>query len=418
VFRSLFATIIILLLSTEVITAQSSGRLAPIPSVYLDCSSCDVNYIRSNITFVNYVRDQDDATIYLLINDQRTGGGGREYTLIFSELGVEDGRTDTLRYSSPSTDSSDERRIGLNRYIKIGLVPFVTHTVAVRSLDIFYDAPEVTEIDDEEEIDDPWNNWVFDVNVRSNMSGQQSDFNFGLFAGFEAERTTHIWKIRGRARGEIRRRNLDLGDRTLNINRDWGNYWGMVGYSISDHTTLALFTSASFNRPGNIALNSYVAPAIEFNFFPYTEFQERRFIIQYQITPSHRRYFDTTIFLKNSETITSQELSVQLRYDQRWGRIDIRASGLHYFHDSSINNFEFNPSFNIRIIRGLSVSLSGRYRIINDQLALRLPANFDPNDPNNELRGFQRPTSYDYSVSFGLSYTFGSIYNNIVNPRF
>jgi len=27
-------------------------------------------------------------------------------------------------------------------------------------------------------------------------------------------------------------------------------------------------------------------------------------------------------------------------------------------------------------------------------------------------------TQYRYYVSFGLTYTFGSIYNNVVNPRF
>ena len=114
----------------------------------------------------------------------------------------------------------------------------------------------------------------------------------------------------------------------------------------------------------------------------------------------------------------AQELSTRLRFDQRWGRIDIRVSGLHFFHDTSINRIEFNPSFNIRIVRGLSVNLSGRYRIINDQLSLELPTDVDPNDPSSILQGTQRPTSYDYSVSFGLSYTFGSIFNNIVNPRF
>jgi hypothetical protein len=418
VLRTITAVLLLLLLSYGMAEAQSTGRLAPIPNVYLDCNACDINYIRTNITFVNYVRDQDDADIYLLITDQRTGGGGREFTLIFSDIRNEQARTDTLRYSSSSTDTGDERRMGLNRYIKIGLVPFVTHTVAVRSLNILYDAPAEAETDDDVEIDDPWNNWVFDVNVRSNMSGQEREFNFGLFSGFEAERTTHIWKIRGRVRGEISRRNLELSDRTLNINRDWGNSWGMIGYSISDHATVALFGSASFSRTNNIALNTYLAPAFEYNFFPYNEFQQRRFVIQYQITPMYRRYFDTTIFLKDEEMIMSQELSTQLRYDQRWGRIDIRASGMHFFHDSSINRFEFNPSFNIRIIRGLSVSLSGRYRIINDQLSLRLPSDVDPNDPESILRGVQRPTSYDYSVSFGLSYTFGSIYNNIVNPRF
>ncbi|MFU8812445.1 MAG: hypothetical protein ACNA78_05715 [Balneolaceae bacterium] len=395
-----------------------SGQLKPIPNVYLDCSACDVTFIRSNITFVNYVRDQDDASIYLNITDQRTGGGGREFTLIFSSLEPGVTRSDTLRYASPSTDTSDERRIGLNRMIRIGLVPYVMNTVAIRSMDIFYDAPDGVAADDDEEVDDPWNGWVFDVNLSSNLSGQSTETNFGLFAGLEAERVTEDWNIRGFARGELRRREVDLSDRTLNINRDWGDTWYMVAYSIGDHFAVGGFARAQFNRVNNIALNTYIAPAIEYNVFPYDEFQQRRFVFQYQVTPMYRRYFRTTIFLKDQEFIMSQELSSRLRFDQRWGRIDIRLSGLHFFHDPSINRFEVNPTFNIRIRRGLSVSFSGRYRLINDQLSLELPSGVDPNDPESIIRGVQRPTSFDFSLSFGLSYTFGSIFNNVVNPRF
>ncbi len=394
-----------------------SGSGSSIPSVYLDCSSCDFNYIRTNITFVNYVRDQDDADIYLDISDQRTGGGGREFTLVFSEIDNPDAQPDTLRYTSSSSDTGDERRIGLNRYIKVGLIPYVNQTVAMRSLDVFYEAPDEDD-DSDDGADDPWDGWIFDVNIRSNISGQDTETNFGLYNAFEAERVTPTWKLRGRVRGGIRRRTIELTDETLNVNRDWGEYRGMAGYSLSSHSTLALFSRVNFSRTSNIALNTYLAPGIEYNFFPYEEYQQRRFIVQYQLNPIYRRYYNTTIFLKDEEMIMSQQLSTRLRYDQRWGRIDIRISGKHFFHDTSINRLEFNPSFNIRIIRGLSVNLSGRYRIINDQLSLELPTDVDPNDPSSILSGIQRPASYDYSVSFGLSYTFGSIYNNVVNPRF
>lgn len=416
----MYRTILVIFIaffSLENVSAQGTSRLKPIPNVYLDCNVCDVTYIRSNITFVNYVRDQDDASIYLLINDLRTGGGGREFTLVFSDLGPAAVRSDTLRYVSSSTDTGDERRRGLNRYIKIGLIPFVLNTVAVNSLDIFYEETADAETEDEI-IDDPWNNWVFDVNLRSNTWGEEREFNFGLFSGFEAERTTHIWKIRARVQGEIRRRNVELTDRTLNINRDWGSYWGMVAYSLNDHFSVGVFSGMSFNRVNNIALSTYIAPAVEYNFFPYSEFQSKRFVVQYQLTPNYRRYFQTTIFLKDEELIMSQELSGRLRYDQRWGRVDIRVSGRHFFHDTTINRIEINPNLNVRVIRGLSVSISGRYRIINDQLSLELPSNVDPNDPISIIEGVQRPTAYDYSFSFGLSYTFGSIYSNIVNPRF
>lgn len=416
-YRTGTAVLFLLLLFTEFTAAQGTSRLAPIPNVFLDCNSCDITFIRTNITFVNYVRDQEDASIYLRISDQRTAGGGREFTLEFSDIGVEAPRTDTLRYVSSNNDTGDERRRGLNRYIKIGLIPYVTNTAAVESLDIFYEEPEDAG-EGEDVIDDPWNNWVFDVDVRSNMWGVDTEFNFGLFSGFEAERTTEEWKIRGRVRGEVRRRNVDVSGETLNVNRDWGSYWGMAAYSLSEHFSVGLFNGANFNRVNNIALSTYISPAIEYNFFPYSEFQTRRFVVQYQVTPNHRRYFNTTIFLKDSETIMSHEISSRLRYDQRWGRVDIRVSGRHFFHDTSINRIEVNPGLNIRVMRGLSVSVSGRYRIINDQLSLELPGDVDPDDPESIIIGVQRPTSFNFSFSFGLSYTFGSIYNNIVNPRF
>lgn len=34
------------------------------------------------------------------------------------------------------------------------------------------------------------------------------------------------------------------------------------------------------------------------------------------------------------------------------------------------------------------------------------------------LRRRELATDYDYHISIGLSYTFGSVYSNVVNPRF
>lgn len=415
--RICLAVSVLLLIFSQISLAQENTRLAPIPNVYLDCNSCDVTYIRTNITFVNYVRDQDDASIYLRINNQRTGGGGQEYLLEFSEMGTTNSHVDTLKYISSSTATGDERRQGLNRYIKIGLIPYVTHTAAVNAIDIFYEEPEES-TQEEQEVDDPWNNWVFDVDLRSNMWGEESEFNFGVFSGVEAERTTEKWKIRGRVRGEIRRRNVDVSGERLNVNRDWGDFWSMTVYSLSENLSAGFFAGASFNKVNNVALNTYIAPAIEYNVFPYSEFQNRRFVFQYQLTPNFRRYYNTTIFFKDSEMVMSQQISSRLRYDQRWGRINIGISGRHFFHDTSINRVSINPSLNVRVMRGLSVSASGRYQIINDQLSLELSDDVDPNDPESIIIGVQRPTSYSFSFSFGLSYTFGSIYNNVVNPRF
>ncbi len=69
----------------------------------------------------------------------------------------------------------------------------------------------------------------------------------------------------------------------------------------------------------------------------------------------------------------------------------------------------------LRVIQGLSVNLNGSASRIRDQLSLRKG---DASEDEVLLRRRELETSYDYHVSFGISYTFGSIYNNIVNPRF
>lgn len=401
----------------QIILAQGDGSKKSIPNVYLDCGSCDFTYIRTNVTFVNYVRDQGDADIYLMINDLRTAGGGREYTLTFSGIGNnQSGRSDTLRYVSPSTDSGDERRRGLTRYIKIGLVPFVSKTVAMQTLNVFYEEPEGgTESDVEETIEDPWNNWVFDVNARTWMSGEKTEKDFSFYGGLFAERITPMWKIRMRMRGETERNWIELSEGTRVTNRSWGEYWGLYAYSLTDHFSAGLYTQTNFSTYNNIEYNIAASPAVEYNIFPYTEYSERRFLVSYRLSPSFRNYFDETIFSKNEEFVLEQVLAVEIRFDRRWGRFATNLSGSHYFHDFDLNRLNFNTSLDVRIVRGLSVSFSGRYSLINDQIALRKG---DFTDEEILLGLQQQATSYSYGVSFGLSYTFGSIYNNVVNPRF
>lgn len=390
--------------------AQSAGR--GVPNVYLDCQRCDFNYIRTNIEFVHYVRDQDDADIYLRITDAPTSGG-REYTLHFRGIGTYASRSDTLKYRTRDTDSADEERSGLVRYIKIGLVPFASATSAIENLDIFYDAPPLEE-EPEEEID-PWNGWVFDINVSGWVNGHSSERNMGFHTGLYAERVTDKVKILTRLRGDISRRRLELSDRIAMVNRDWGEYWGLIAYSLHENFAIGLYSRVNFHRPDNIRLNVEASPAIEYNVFPYSEYQERRIVVRYRVTPIYREYFQETVYFKTAQTMLHQSLHTQVRYDQPWGRIDFSVNASNFFHDTAINRLEFWPSLNIRIIRGLSVNMSGRYRIINDQISL--PAG-EISDDCRTLGSCIVPTSFDYSVSVGLNYTFGSIFNHAVNQRF
>ncbi len=53
--------------------------------VFIDgCNGgCDIDFIRTEITAVDFYRDNEKADVFLLINNNRSGGGGRQYQLIF-----------------------------------------------------------------------------------------------------------------------------------------------------------------------------------------------------------------------------------------------------------------------------------------------------------------------------------------------
>ena len=56
-------------------TAQDQAGL--VLRVFLDCAQCDFNNIRQDISFVNYVRDQSDADVHVLVTTQDTASRGR-----------------------------------------------------------------------------------------------------------------------------------------------------------------------------------------------------------------------------------------------------------------------------------------------------------------------------------------------------
>ena len=64
---------------------------------------------------------------------------------------------------------------------------------------------------------------------------------------------------------------------------------------------------------------------------------------------------------------------------------------------------------------GLSLNLYGSFRQIRDQIAL---SKGGTSQAQVLTRQREIATNYSYYASVGIGYTFGSIYNNVVNSRF
>ncbi len=160
------------------------------PKVFIDCGMCDIDYIRTEITFVNYVRDRKEAQIHILITTQSTGSGGREYTIAFIGQQEFNGINDTHKYYSQQTDTQDEIREGLVKALKIGVMSYVAKTSIASRINISYSAK--TDMADKV---NKWNYWVFRLSGNGYFNGEKSYKSRSLSSSFDASRVTPDLKI-------------------------------------------------------------------------------------------------------------------------------------------------------------------------------------------------------------------------------
>jgi len=156
-------------------------------------------------------------------------------------------------------------------------------------------------------------------------------------------------------------------------------------------------------------------PGIEYDIYPYSESTRRQLRILYRVGFEFNNYSDTSIYFKTKEGLWLHSLTGAYEVVQKWGSIDISMIWSNYFFDWSKNNLSLNGSVNLRVAKGLSVGMGGGASLVHDQLSL---SKKDMTTEDALLRRREQATQFRYFTYFNLSYTFGSIYNNVVNPRF
>ena len=380
------------------------------PKVFIDCRRCDRDYIRTEITFVNYVRDRQDADVHVLITTQRTGSGGQEYAMDF--IGQRDYSSirHTLKYVSNRTDVRDEVRKGYVEVLKRGLFPFVMNSPIAEHISIlFKEKLEPTAVEDK------WSFWIFNVGLRGSVSGEESRSERSIRGNISANRVTPEMKLRMSVSGEFEEDTFDINGDTIVSTSSEKDIDGMYVKSFGDHWSAGGWTELESSTYSNYDLKFNLAPAIEYNFFPYYESTRRRLRVLYRLNYYYNNYIEETIYEKTSESLWGQSLDVTLEVKQPWGNATISVDGSHYFHDASKNRVSLWGHMSIRLVRGLNLDIFGSYSRIHDQL--NLPKG-DASLDEILLRRRELATDYDYRISIGLSYTFGSVYSNVVNPRF
>jgi hypothetical protein len=412
----MIATLVGLLSVSPAALAQAppaAQAASPRLRVYLDCD-CYQDYLRDEIRFVDFVRQPQDADVHLLARTSDTGGGGRETVLRFIGRGRFAGHDEELRAISLSGDADSTRRDLVLRTVEVGLLAFMAREglpghVAV-SVETARDraAPQPA--------DDPWNAWVFSIRGSAdfNIEETQRDRSWSVNVG--ADRITEAWKITIGLSLDKETEEFDLDEdvplTAVRQSRE-GNWF--IAKSLGPNWSVGLDGEVRSSTFGNTKFAWTTAPAIEYSVFPYADYATRQLRLNYAVGVAHARYNEITLYDKFDETHPAHEGSVTFDRREPWGSIDVSFDFSQFLHDTSKYRLELNGDASFRITRGLSVTLEAGISRIRDQLAL---PRRDATQEEVLLRLRELQSAYEVSFDVGFTYSFGALFNNVVNPRF
>ena len=237
--------------------------------------------------------------------------------------------------------------------------------------------------------------------------------------GLSGDRVTENWKFSIGASIDLERETFNRieedDEQPFSVTRRERELNWFAAKSLGPHWSVGLDGEMQSSTFGNTRFSGRMAPTVEFSVFPYQDYATRQLVVQYEAGVEHARYNEITIFGKLRETLWRHELSASFDQRQPWGSVDARLEWSQYLHDRTKYRLEADGEISFRIVRGLSVDFEGSASRIRDQLSLpRKDAT--PEEILLRLRELQ--SGYEFSLSVGFTYSFGSIFNNVVNPRF
>lgn len=375
--------------------------------------------MKSAITFAQFVTTRTDADVEVVVSEAMEAEL-RVWSVTFAGQKAFAGETRQLTLELPVAAPADEIGRRLTRLIRFGLAEFAFRTVDGAHLDVSFDSGQApgqeAAATAETRGRDPWNYWVFRLSTSGDRYGEQSQSSSYLSGSASASRTTEGWKIRFSAYRSLSRSRFAVSeDETFRTKEgDWSTD-ALLVKSLGEHWSAGVTSDVSASTYSNQRLLVTFLPAIEYDVFPYSESSHRSFTIQYALGVARYRYHEPTIFDRLEETMLKHSLTASIGFRQPWGSAGGSATFNQMLNTPAFNRLSLDGSLNIRLFKGFTVNANAGFSRIRDQFYLEKS---DASEEEILLRLRQIATGHRYSFSTGFTYSFGSLSNATVNPRF
>lgn len=408
-----FHIVLLCLLFPFVLLSQNSAEPKHTLHFFLDCDDCDFNFVRQELKFVSFVRDPAVAGVHILSSESGTGSGGRKYFLSFIGVNGLTGNNTEYEYLSPPAETDEETRKALLKLIKTGVLHYYSISGLINLIDI-----DIEKKDEKTTFDKPsdiWNLWVFNAQAGSSFETEKNQNEYSLNTEISVEKVTEQWKTEIEASFETEGENFFDEDEKIQNIQNQTNISAEYIKSLDRNWSAGIFSAYSSENYRNILNGLRFNIGAEYNIFPWDISNRKVFTLRYTAGLRHYDYNEITIYDKLSETLVYESMSLNLELVQPWGEVEMRLEGQHYFHDFSKNRLTLESDISVRLAKQLSVYFAIESEIIHDQLYL---PKGDASLEDVLLRRRKLATTYEINGEIGIRFTFGSIYNNVVNERF
>lgn len=413
VFLSLFIGTVLLpgIFGINSFANESNHKL----NIFIDCIVCDMNYFKENITIVNYVRDPSLSDLQILVTSINTGSGGEQYNLVFIGRNKFISMNDTVVFSIPPDYTNDEIRTIMLDKIKLGLVPFLLKTAYAENLILTIDDTEINSTENK----DPWQSWIFEFDGSGYLYHEKLSKSYAINGRMYARKITPKIKIESNNYIKYNETHfiLPLTDTVFYLNTFQQGFSSsnLIVRSWGDHLGIGCTASFRKSEVNNLDFQMKFGPAIEYNVFKYAEASHKQLRFLYALGYEHNNYNEITIFNKTNDYLYTQSLSVLFMNIKSWGYFNWSLLGSSYFHDFSKFSLGTDGQVSVRITNGLSFNSGFGLYMFRDRIDLRKGS-----ASLAEILTYQREmeSNYNYTINFGITFRFGSKFNNAVNPRF
>ena len=345
------------------------------------------------------------------------GGGGRELIPRFVGRDRFATASQELRVISQVAEAESVRRDQVLRTVIVGFLNFIARDSLPPGLDLEVDPPDAgtqpTGV-----VRDPWNLWVFSISTGASYDAEESNQESQWDVNLTADRVTDMWKLGFGVRLDEERETfeLDEDDPSLDVRRIergvrngfWRGASDRTGHSgsmeKSRHRRLAIRVCSRRPHPPSNTASFHTAST-----------RRGSWLSSISSGTSMRDTTRSRCSASCAQTNGIHALSADLDVRQPWGSLEGGVEFSQYLHDRSRYRIEFDGEVSLQLVRGL-VARSRGVCLENPRSDLPPRRGATPEEVLLQLRELQ--SGYEVRFSFGISYSFGSIFNNVVNPRF